>query len=384
MKMWSGLEMPDKVRTFTFTNFNLKLDYAKIIENEKEKVGYIAYALETCPKTGRKHHQGWLYFGNPRGWTGRCLQKIGLLFASKEWRDTNKLGKKQLELYNDKIAAKESEWIKLWGSDGAPGEAPKVYGPCHIEPMGGSIEQNDKYCSKAGELIEHGKKPDQGSRGDLKNVIDSIGRGEKTSDDLCISDPVFYHMYGRTLCKAEDILLRKKYRTWMTEGIWYYGETGTGKSHRAFKDFDPETMYVKPLEDDWWDGYTGQGTVILNDFRGQLKYSELLTLIDKWPHSVKRRNREPAPFLAKIVIITSSLAPELCYKNVNAEKDSIKQLRRRCKIYEVVDREEIREDVGSLLTEEEEDLEVDEKWDLIQKRNQKSESVTYEMVDYKL
>lgn len=194
--------------------------------------------------------------------------------------------------------------------------------------MRGSLQQNDAYCSKDGQLVELGQRPAQGDRHDLKDVVNDIRTGKRKADDIAVEDPVFYHMYGRTLAKAEDILSRKRFRTDMTKGIWYWGPTGVGKSHRAFDGFDPDTHYVKPLDDQWWDGYTGQKVVILNDFRGQITYSELLTLVDKWPHSVKRRNREPIPFVAETVIITSALPPEDVYHNISA-RDSLDQLRRR-------------------------------------------------------
>tara|TARA_B100000787_G_scaffold135122_1_gene103893 strand:+ start:1635 stop:1814 length:180 start_codon:yes stop_codon:yes gene_type:complete len=47
----------------------------------------------------------------------------------------------------------------------------------------------------------------------------------------------------------------------------------------------------------------------MNDFRAELKYNDMLNLIDKWPYTVPRRGREPAPFLAKAVIVTSSCHP---------------------------------------------------------------------------
>ncbi len=123
----------------------------------------------------------------------------------------------------------------------------------------------------------------------------------------------------------------------MTKGIWYHGKTGCGKSETAFKDFNPDTHYVKSVnskEADWWDGYTGQETVIIDEFRGQITYSELLSLMDGWPKKVSRRCREPIPFLAKKIIITSSLPPEEVYVNL-AEKDSLDQLLRRCEIVEI-------------------------------------------------
>ena len=78
----------------------------------------------------------------------------------------------------------------------------------------------------------------------------------------------------------------------------------------------------------------GQDTVILNDFRGNLKYEELLQLVDKWPKSVKRRNRQPMPFVSKHIIITSSLPPEQVYVQRN-EKDSLDQLLRRITVIEM-------------------------------------------------
>jgi len=193
----------------------------------------------------------------------------------------------------------------------------------------GSLKQNHTYCSKEDKLIEFGDKPKQGSRGDLKEVVDRVMAGEQSVDDICMEDPAFYHEFGRTLSKAEDIALRKRFRTEMTEGIWYWGPTGVGKSHRSFEGFKPETHYVKPLEDEWWDGYTGQETVILNDFRAQLKFGEMLNIVDKWPHSVRRRNREPAPFMAKRVIVTSSMPPWEVYATVCTVHESIEQLKRR-------------------------------------------------------
>lgn len=135
-------------------------------------------------------------------------------------------------------------------------------GKPHIEAMRGSLQQNTKYCSKQNELNEWGNRPAQGNRADLDSVVQRLRNQETTAEDICLDDPVYYHMYGRTLERAEDILQRKRFRTEMTKGVWLYGPTGVGKSHRAFEGFTPETHYVKNIEDQWWDGYTGQETVI--------------------------------------------------------------------------------------------------------------------------
>ena len=114
--------------------------------------------------------------------------------------------------------------------------------------------------------------------------------------------------------EAETIMMRRKWRTQMTKGIWYTGPTGTGKSHKVFEDYDPETHYVKNVNNDWWDGYKQQPIVVLYDFRGQIPLSELLDLVDKWPKTVKCRYRESVPFISTHVLVASRFPPEEVYK----------------------------------------------------------------------
>lgn len=198
----------------------------------------------------------------------------------------------------------------------------------HLEPRRGSQTQAVEYCRKDGNFEEVGTLKKQGERTDLAELADRIKEG-LTVDELVVENQMAYHQYGRTLTKLEDVLLRKKFRTWMTTCDWYWGETGAGKSHKAFEGFDPDTHYVLRLNDKgWWDGYTGQETVIINEFRGQIMYSELLDLIDRYPKYVPRRGREPVPFLAKHIIITSSMKPQDVYHNLR-ESDDIAQLMRR-------------------------------------------------------
>jgi len=202
----------------------------------------------------------------------------------------------------------------------------------HIEACRGSPEENIAYCSKQNDFVEIGKRPRQGVRIDLEDMKDSIMSGEKSTEDICVEAPHSYHMYGRTLQKLEDIALRRKFRSWQTEGIWIWGPTGVGKSHEVFEGYDALTTYSYPNDGGWWDDYTGQETVLFNEFRGDIPYAKMLTLVDKWPEPVRRRCRCPAPFLAKKIYVTSSMPPEKVYHNV-AAADSIVQLYRRFKVF---------------------------------------------------
>lgn len=224
---------------------------------------------------------------------------------------------------------------------------------CHVEDRRGTPKEAAGYCKKGTEDLpeddmkydyffdhpsktwigcEFGEISNQGCRTDLLSIRQQIENGETSVDQIVLEDPMTFHMYGRTLSKIEDILLRKKFRTEMTHCTWYCGATGVGKSHAAFKDYHPDTHYVWKLNDNGWqDGYIGQKIIIINDFRGEIKYNELLNLIDKWPYTLPRRGREPVPFLGQHVIITSSLRPETVYNRRELE-DSLEQLLRRIKI----------------------------------------------------
>lgn len=261
-----------------FTNFNLQFDYKEYYDTTTAE--YIAFSEEICPKTNRKHHQGFVYFSAQRG----SIKGVA-----------------------------------------------KQLGGCHVEMCKGNIDQNCDYCSKEGSLIEIGVKPKQGKRTDLNALIEELSNGKITTDEIVMKNPQMYHQYGRTLNAAEDIALRKKYRTWMTEGLWLYGPTGVGKSHRAYENYTPETHYVFPNDGGWWDGYKGQEIVIINEFRGSITFGELLDLCDKYPKTVRRRGREPVPFLAKKIIITAASKPEEVFHNL-ATNDSVEQIYRRFKV----------------------------------------------------
>ena len=60
-------------------------------------------------------------------------------------------------------------------------------------------------------------------------------------------------------------------------------------------------------------------------------------IVDKWPLSVSRRARGPVPFLAKKILISSSLPPEDVYRQRN-EKDSLEQLLRRINVIHLPDK----------------------------------------------
>lgn len=274
-------------KNFCFTLFNFEL-YDDFVNYDYE---YLVMGLEICPKTQKEHYQGFIRF--------KSTKKLTTLISH--------------------------------------------FKGVHFEFMATDAYTSITYCKKDGNWKEYGINPclKQGQRTDLVRLKNEILAGEQTSEDILINMPGLFHQYGRTFEKIEDIRMRKLFRTEMTQGIWFWGVTYAGKSHQAFKNFNPDTHYVLNLNDKgWWDGYRQQETVIINEFRGQIPYSELLDLVDKWPKSVPRRGREPLPFTSKKVIITSAVPPEDVYYNLSI-RDSLNQLLRRFKIIEVRSGQEV-------------------------------------------
>ena len=279
-----------QLRNWVFTVNNYTEEDEKLLKQINNM--YILYAYELS-STGTPHLQGYLY--SPTKISRKALSK--------------KIPRANLEPANGTLDENKAYIIGPYEKDGKT----KPYNPNHITI---------------------GTEPSQGARKDLEQLKNQILDGETTTDDIALENPMLYHQYSRTLSKIEDIAMRRKYRTEMTEGIWYYGKTGTGKSTKALEGYTPDTHYIWKDDKGWQDGYTQQEIVVINEFRGEIKYKDLLELVDWVPLTVSRRNREPMPFISKKVIVTSSLHPSEIYKNLH-EKDSLEQLIRRFKIIEL-------------------------------------------------
>lgn len=203
----------------------------------------------------------------------------------------------------------------------------------HVEKMRGTWEESVTYCTKDADVLRHDGEPPstQGKRNDIAEFTEAIANG-LTEVEAYEQFPGMMAKYPKYYGGYKDAKQRATYRSTMTKCTWYWGETGTGKSHQAFENYDPATWYVHEDSDKgWWDGYDGQETVVINEYRGKIDYAQLLSLIDKWPKKVSRRGREPCPFVAKHVIITCPMTPEQCYAAVGMT-DSIEQLLRRVQV----------------------------------------------------
>lgn len=115
---------------------------------------------------------------------------------------------------------------------------------------------------------------------------------------------------------------------------WYYGATGTGKTRKA-NDEGGNDCWTCGKDLQWFDGYKGQRTAILDDLRSSCcEWGYLLRLLDIYPLNVAIKGGF-AKWCPEVIIITAPCLPEQMFKSRdNGEVwDKIDQLKRRITEY---------------------------------------------------
>lgn len=227
------------------------------------------------------------------------------------------------------------------------GEACRALGGrASVEVMHGTWDHQE-YCLKDGEVIrDDGEGPAQGKRSDLALVAEGLrdGRGLKW---VMAEYPVTYVQWGRGLRDLVDGLLFGQQRQEVDcKCLWIHGASGVGKSHAVMRWAAGKDVFFNDGDGEWWDDYSGEKIVVLNEFGGELPYKTMLKLADKWPVKVRRRGRAPAPFLATTIIVTSNETIESAYPKQASEPMGVTALARRFKVVEKKENEDI--DIDSL------------------------------------
>lgn len=199
-----------------------------------------------------------------------------------------------------------------------------------------SLEENQAYCSKEGQVVERGKPRNQGHRGDLdmvRRVAAEEGMRAVVSDQRFNLQAVkLAEVY---LKYAEDV------RTEAPKVIWLWGATGKGKSHRAAELGEGMSCFWKGDGSKFFPGYDNHDVVVLNDYRSSWfsdptlggAWSYLLNLTDKWPMTVYTFNNT-RQWRPQMVVITTPRSPHETWGHIG---EDINQLLRRLTLVECLD-----------------------------------------------
>jgi hypothetical protein len=167
----------------------------------------------------------------------------------------------------------------------------------------------------------------QGSRTDVHDFKKKLDEG---LSDLQLMEYDFakYTRFIKTVDRYR--ILQKPTRTTDLKVYLYFGEPGSGKTRMAYEKY-PQ-LYAFPIGKDLWsDGYSGESTILLDDFSGALRLVDALRLLDRYPLQVPRKGGFNW-FCPENIIITTNIHPRDWYVWKDRE---VQQFALRRRFYEV-------------------------------------------------
>lgn len=196
----------------------------------------------------------------------------------------------------------------------------KLHPKAHWEQA--KAAQDFNYCRKAGsEVIRDERRSVQGKRTDIEEIREGLEAGDDMKQVLKKARTAGAVTFASKWFATFEEHLPKGTRI---QVYWYYGNTGTGKTKRVLEQCEP----FIPLSFKWWEGYSGQDAVLLDDLRpGWCAPEQLLRLLDPYRYQyrveVKGGSR---PLIATKIFVTTPWHPEDFWKDV---KEDPQQLMRR-------------------------------------------------------
>lgn len=256
---------------FTLQSIPESFELGRFLQDEAS-IKFCCGQQEVCPTTGRRHFQGYICFKNPRTFEG-CRRFFG--------------------------------------------------GNTHLEPAHGTEEQCVAYCSKEatripGTYVEIGERgPGQGKRNDLLSIKELI---DADAPETELWEQHFSSMVRNHRGIERYRSTRAPDRERKTEFVVIFGEPGCGKSYKArelIRERGFNCFALNTFEKDiWFDGFRSGDAVLVDDYRGGLSPSLLLSLTDEGPLSVKYKGGMHK-FNAPLLVLTSNINPENWHPNVD-------------------------------------------------------------------
>lgn len=170
----------------------------------------------------------------------------------------------------------------------------------HLEVRRGTQQQAIAYCTKVDTRADNAREPlvlgapsgGQGERNDISGAVATLREGGGLAAVMDASPETFVR-YHRGLTAAYDLITEQTsqaIRSGLTVTV-LVGPPGCGKTRAVYEECGLSSVYTLTQTSGtvWWNGYTGQTTLLLDDYYGWISWGELLKLLDIYPLRVQTK-----------------------------------------------------------------------------------------------
>ena len=150
----------------------------------------------------------------------------------------------------------------------------------------GAREQARDYCKKPDTRtaipVEFGIWRATSETTGLSRIVAGLKEG-KALVSVADEEAETYIRNYRGIAQWHALTCTQPKQTEDVRGIWLYGDPGIGKTHKARK-IGGDSIFLK-AQNKWWDGYSGESVVVLDDLdkQGSCLGHYLKIWSDKWP-----------------------------------------------------------------------------------------------------
>lgn len=221
-------------RSFCFTDYE-DLDWNEFWDKFQDKLRYVCVGQEICPKTKKRHGQGWMQWKKPKTWA----------------------------------------WVKERMLSSA----------LHIEMCTQTCKVNDDYCKKnddgLGWTTWGDKFVEQGMRYELHQARDTLDNGggmwalaQNNWREFC--------KYPRAMVMYNQMVQKRMSRGWRgkLKVKVILGPTGVGKTRMACKEAGDDAYVIHGAGMKWWPDYEGERDLIIDEYDNNVKIVRLLQICD--------------------------------------------------------------------------------------------------------
>ncbi|AXL65931.1 replication-associated protein [Sierra dome spider associated circular virus 2] len=235
-------------------------------------------------------------------------------------------------------------YVELLSPTGMPSVKRMIGQNPHLEPRRGTQAEARAYCMKPETRVdgpwEMGTftENNQGKRTDLELAIQDIDGGSSMAR-VALDHPVTFVKYPRGLSAYANMRNFRGTTYTKKQSIVLWGSPGCGKTSTLVNYF-PD-MYVKMCDNKWWDGYSDQKQVLLDDFPNTYTAKQTKDLLGELdlPRESKGQVIKPR---VEFFFITSNFHPDEWFESAK-QQDRLAVRRRITKTYNFDVEEEIWE-----------------------------------------